>query len=96
MALVLDVMAARFVALPAGVPPAPGAAVDVQLEPGAYELRIVGGDVAVNQGLPIGAADFRVVEDVPAQVLLRGNVRAAAVGAAAATLWITPLREVPG
>lgn len=89
--LVADFHAARFFACPAGVPPAPGAAVDVPLTPGAYELRVVGGTISVNQGSPIGESDLQITAAESARLYCSGSLRVAATGGAAASRWVLPL-----
>jgi hypothetical protein len=90
--LVAACFAARFATLTAGTPVAQGPGIDIDLPPGAYELRIVGGSVSISNGTPIGVSDVRVVEIAPLRFVSTGRIRLAASGATAALAWVMPLR----
>jgi hypothetical protein len=93
-ALVADIFAARCFELAAGVPPAPGAAVQLALSPGMYELRVIGGDVSITRGSVVSALDVRIAESSPCQCWIDTQARAASFDGQAAVLWAIPLRPV--
>lgn len=90
----VELEAAQYFKLAAGVLAAPGVAQSAVLAPGrSYELRVIGGPVALSPGgAPISDSSVRVSSAQSIVVRAGGGVLAvAAKTTVAAELWIFPL-----
>jgi hypothetical protein len=74
-----------------------GAARQLNLQPGIYELRAVDGAIAVRDGQPpFTQRDLVVLPNVPIRVKVSGNTCAAASTTSNARLFATPLEAICG